>query len=272
MKTFQEFTKRLSIDEDEDDLVYRDGKLYGFIGNRNMLGEGIIHRVDGASMEDAIEKIRKSDNPTTETHVQHHEVLVAGHPGIPESHHKFVRKYVDSSYSMNKGLFVRASEGHNPLEKRPVLKATINGLDQLHHPVSGKHVVYSGVRWNPETASGMVYHHDDDNIAMHLPAFTSTSTSLRKAAGFATASERSGNKKNVIRFTLKHGDKAFPIHQDFSYATDESEVLLPRNTIVKISRKPSVIITPKMGSHIPSEETHIWDAQIIHQPRENDPV
>lgn len=273
MKTFTSYMNRSIRQDDGEDLVYMEGKLFGVIhrhGNES-LDESIVRELDNSNMYDTIEDIRKKDNGMEHPN-DHHSLLVQDHPGIPKHMEKHVRKYVDSSYSLNKGLFVKHTTGKNPLEDRPVLKNTINGLDQLHHPVSKEHVVYSGIRWSPETASGMVFHHNDDHIAMHLPAFTSTSTSLFKAVGFAKASERTDGVKHVLRFNLKRGDKILPINRELSFFPDENEVVLPRNTIIKISRSPSEILKPKEGSLVPSEHTHIWDAHIIHQPRENDPV
>lgn len=274
MKTFQEYTgrSRNKVDEDQD-LCYREGKLFGLIQNHSTLNEAVNHFVNGEDQyESKLEEIRSRDNPEFKDHSSHHSHLANSHPEIPPSHVKYIRKYTDNSYTMNKGLYIHATTGKNKLENKPFLRQTVNGLDSIHAPISGNHVLYSGVRWNPSDASEMTYHFSDDHLAMHLPAFTSTTTSIKKASSFAQASDRSGGKKHIIRFNLKHGDIALPVHASYAAATEENEVILPRNTIIKISRTPSEIIKPSTGSKIPSSETHIWDAHILHQPRENDPI
>ena len=77
------------------------------------------------------------------------------------------------------------------------MNPSIEHIDKVLDKASTKHDfhVYTGVKKSPHKYWEETKHHKDKPIQVHLPAFTSTSTSFRKAKSF---SEVDDNPKNII--------------------------------------------------------------------------
>lgn len=137
-------------------------------------------------------------------------------------------------------------------QKRKKFHEEIKKMDDaLSHPNSklknDVHVFHGTYRFNP----GEVAAKNGGKIT--LPAYTSTSIDAKQALDFADA----GNSHNshVIHIHLKKGQSGH-YYGDHSAAPEEKEMLLPRNTTLRIHPKPTIIHSG--GGAI----THIWHAHI----------
>ena len=117
--------------------------------------------------------------------------------------------------------------------------------------------VHSGIKFHPDVEASK---HPDRHI--HLPAYTSTSLRPLKARTFASLQGGGGIDRHVLSIHVKKGQNALPILHNSSHLY-EDEVLLPRDTTLKVAAKPHKIDGENGGI-----KTHYWKAHIVHQGEE----
>lgn len=135
-----------------------------------------------------------------------------------------------------------------------------NQKRHLDHAISSnklksKAVVYHGTSFNPHEFASK---HPDRHI--HMPSYTSTSTSSEMAADFShphyNPDKPSKDNAHVLRIHLPKGHEALPIlHR--SHHDHEHEVLLHRDSKFKISEKPTHSVDH--GHKV----VHYWDAHPV---------
>lgn len=123
------------------------------------------------------------------------------------------------------------------------------------HKLKSKAVVYHGTSFNPHEFASK---HPDRHI--HMPSYTSTSSSSDMAAGFAAPhynpEKPSKDNSHVLRIHLPKGHEVLPIlHR--SYHDHEHEILLHRDSKFKISEKPTHSVD--FGHKV----VHFWDAHPV---------
>jgi hypothetical protein len=109
--------------------------------------------------------------------------------------------------------------------------------------------VYSGIPESIEQAYKKYKADRSKPIRLHLPAYTSTSTSLSIALNFA------GVDPQVLMIELPIGTPAVSIKSVSNYK-EENEVLLPRGMNIEVQPTPSII--KKYGV-----KTYIWKAKAL---------
>ena len=167
-------------------------------------------------------------------------------------HHVAVRSYTQKSYPINSSLL----RGHFDDDGR---QQTAKDLDHETEKEYGhEHTLYHGCGrdFNPGKFASK---HPERHIK--LPAFTSTSVNKKMATGFADT----GYVRHILHIHMKATDKGHPILHRSSIG-NEHEVLLPRNTVLKVRPHSD-------KERIPNGELnhiiyHHWHADIVSQHRE----
>lgn len=179
------------------------------------------------------------------------------HPGS-----KHVHKYTDWSYDINHNLLAKQTgkkktwhktEHHTYHDdiwnknKKKEHYAQVAGIDRalkkskLQHDT---HVFHGTNTWHPGEQAAK---HPEGHVKS--AAYLSTSIDQGKAHRFAG---RGGHKAHILHIHLKKGHHAMYLGSN-SYHHHEKEMLLPRNTTLKIHPKPKVL----------SCGTHVWHAHPV---------
>ena len=206
------------------------------------------------------------------------------HKTDPLSKSDVVAGYSESSHHLND--FLHKSHHGTKTKYSQYNRKTVNDLDkELDRARLSKDThVYTGLPQGPHELFKAHKVEPGENIKVHLPAYTSSSTSYRIAKKFATGmSERShkfgkyipvnhkvheplnkldepinDNGKHVLKIHLPKGTKAGSIRSQSSYK-HENEVLLHRGHELEIHHRPTV----------EPDGTHIWHARVIkHNPKQ----
>lgn len=134
-------------------------------------------------------------------------------------------------------------------------------------------VLYHGLAQNPQRAWDTYGHDYDEPIRVHLPAYTSASTSFSVASSFARHSYHNTNKQAIINFdyngdpALFGGNHILEIQvpagiptgsvKHFSRHSSEEEFVLPRGLDIEISPNPILY----KGTYL------VWEARVVgHKP------
>lgn len=194
----------------------------------------------------------------------HNKSAPVNHDVLSNDHVTALREYTDDSRNLN-GSLHKYEDTKDPA-KLSYHTDNIKHLDDvlnMHKTKEDMHV-FSGLRKSPST-----YFKDPKKPQeVKLPAFTSTSSSLKVATGFAEDAphykdERHGinhdgvdDIKHVLRIHAPTGTHAMSVMK-YSFVPGEKEVLLHRGHHVEIDPTPTHI-----GNGV-----HVWDAKIIkHEP------
>lgn len=114
--------------------------------------------------------------------------------------------------------------------------------------------VYTGIPVSVEHAYEKYKADRSKPIRLHLPAYTSTSTSFYQAVTFTV-----GGNNNLLMIELPIGTPAISVKKISAHAY-ENEVLLPRGMYIEVKPTPDVI--EKYGGKI-----HVWKAVALsHSP------
>ena len=121
---------------------------------------------------------------------------------------------------------------------------------------------YSGIKFDPDKEASK---HPDRHI--HLPAYTSTTLdpNIAKRFAYTRGGDESNNVHHVLKIKVKKGTKAIPVLDHTSYPTPEDEVLLARNTTLKIANKPHKKEKYRKFGFSTELNIHHWHAEIMHQ-------
>jgi hypothetical protein len=219
------------------------------------------HEYDGSGADDA---------PFYEHHEHMHHKVAPMKKDISETEKEALSDYTDDSRGLN-GALHHQYNGKNFQSSYKHHVDTLTGLLNRHKTKEDS-VVYTGL---PKSPTQHFEDHTKD-AHVHLPAFTSTSSSLHVAAGFAQAAHHANDKKHgiehdsggmddgearhVLRLHLPKGTSAASVKKH-TFAPDEHEILVNRGHDIKIHPVPQVH-TNKNG-----KKYHIWDAHITdHAP------
>jgi hypothetical protein len=179
------------------------------------------------------------------------------------------------SYSLNDYLHRHYRKQAQKDDER-IYKKQVQSLDraltlqQLKNPLT----VYTAVPESPANAWAVYGADVRRPIRLHLPAYTSTTTSLKVAVQFADENlptdsvdhrkhpPRTGKKaaedgaSQIIMLTIPAGTPAASI-KNISDIPEENEVLLPRGMNIEVNPRPTML---KNGDYV-------WHAQVIgHNP------
>lgn len=176
-----------------------------------------------------------------------------------------VYRYTAASKPLNRLLYRIHNEGGTvphtmEITGRYNFTHDIRGLDAAINRNKLKHdlVVYSGVGWNPASrmqADGLI----------HLPAYTSTSTSKNIAYNFAKSNKKHDTDIHILRIHNPKDSTGLYTHDDptITQYEGENEFIIPRNTKIKINNVPEIYKDEQYGHNV-----HVWNAQRL----ESEPV
>ena len=166
-----------------------------------------------------------------------------------EIHH--IKKYSNSSHELNSHLISAHKNKENPdLQHHQV----IHHLDTATKRHIGHNMhLYSGLGFNPA-------HMMNKNGHVHLPAYTSLSHDKSTASNFAAAAAYKHHEVDnihMLHLQVKKKDKGLHVSH-LSNHESEHETILPRNTKIKIHKKPTIY-------NKNNKKIHVWHAHIVHQ-------
>lgn len=175
-----------------------------------------------------------------------------------DAHHGREVKYVNEfdEEDSPKGKWTDEERHHANEAAKARHDNQVEGLDAAiaHKPLEHDVHVYHGTQgFNPGKLAAM---HPERKIM--LPAYMSTSIDKEQADRFAggTSEFKRQYGGHIIHIHLKKGQKARYLGSNSEYE-DEKEMLLPRNTVMKIHPKADVIKT-----HPGHRPTWVWHATI----------
>lgn len=221
--------------------------------------------VSEAKMADDVER-------TKEEHAEVHK-LAPVPKGLNQNEHESLQRYSDDSKDINLSLI----NYHNGHSWRQSHNDYLSHLDKaLEKTKTTKDTtLYSGIKWSPSTH--LVNKPENaTHVDIHLPAFTSTSSSLNQAVGFAEPQmpHRDDEKndvmghealgshrvRHVLRIHVPKGTHAMSMLKH-TFAPIEKEVLLHRGHEIQMSVKPQRHFDRN------GDPVNIWDAHITgHYP------
>jgi len=179
---------------------------------------------------------------------------------IPKSYYGkagSVRGYTLSSREVNDTLHKHYRGKKKINRNKGYVGGHIEKLDAIlaKFKLSKPGTVYSGIPESIEQAYEKYQADRSKPIRLHLPAYTSTSTSLSVAIRFAKVSGTTYLGKHILMIELPIGTPAVSI-KALSFHKSESEVLLPRGMNIEVHPTPSII--PKKGGNV-----YIWKAKAL---------
>jgi hypothetical protein len=176
---------------------------------------------------------------------------------------KHIENYTDLSRPLSRILYQHHNEGKEPPRQieHEGQHFDLDALDRITHKskLSKNTEVFTGIRHDPRQSMNGEGH-------LHLPAYTSTSDSYSVGKKFATKQARrkddhgSGTLADghILHIHLTKGQHAVSLASKSTYG-DESERLLPRNTVLKVHPEPDTR-TDSDGRKI-----HVWKSHVVSQ-------
>jgi hypothetical protein len=164
-------------------------------------------------------------------------------------------------HSRNVNDFLHKHYSNQPNNAKDIAyyKKHIGLLDKLlvNHKLSIPITVYTGIPQSPEVAWKKYKVDRKKPIRLHLPAFTSTTTSLYIAKSFANLHSTNKNK-HILMITIPAGTPGGSVTK-FSQYPGEGEILLPRGLDIEVNPKPVII----------KDNVYVWHTKVIgHNPIE----
>jgi hypothetical protein len=213
-------------------------------------------------------KIHKEPEPTAEQHEQLHDAApMAGK--LSEKAKEALSDYTDESCGLN-GMLHRHSKGQEVHTGTHASNMeTVKNLDKtLDRQSTNEDIyVYTGLNHSPSK-----YFKDRTSknpVTVHLPAFTSTSTSPKTARGFSkeTFDLRdedhgidAGGGRHFLKIAVPKGTKASSVKKQ-SFVPEENEILLHRGHNIEIHHTPTKL----------ADDTYMWHAKVVsHTPQNLD--
>lgn len=255
MKRFREFTKKKSADPtlilfdpihgahaavgDKPTVVFAQPVH----GKHSKLKEETVKTADWLSTHD-------NDHLGKDHNEVHNKLNMSKDKFKAHEGHEGVYNYTVGSHHINGELIHQAKHSDSSLfDHKPDYKDTVHGhIKNIDKALSKSHLehdvhVYHGTdKWHPGHEAAK----NKDN-KVKLPAYTSTSIHKDIAHGFIEEPHKNGH---VLHIHMKKGQKAMYVGSNSEH--DEKEMLLPRNTTLKIHPHPT-----KLG-----DGTHVWHAHV----------
>lgn len=176
-----------------------------------------------------------------------------------------VKDYSDDSTPIN-GMLHRHDKGYDishKIDSHLTSKHLDTALDK-HKTTEDAHV-YTGIKYSPSRH----FKRGAKVASVHLPAYTSTSSSFHSAREFSEDTihpnddnhgihHEDGVAKHVLKIHVPKGTKAMSLKKH-SFCPDENEVLLHRGHNLEIHHTPE---------HV-GKNTYLWHAKIVsHKPND----
>lgn len=204
--------------------------------------------------------------PEQNDHI-HNKVAPSSRDKMSHNEHEAITDYSDESRPLN-SLLHNHSNGHDITGiNKTQYKKTIGHLDNLlgRQSTTEDMHVYTGLKGSPTKHFKKVGGKVPDKALVNLPAFTSTSTSIKSARGFAENTshpndDRHGiqypddehGAKHILKIHVPKGSHAMSI-KGASFAPEENEILMHRGHQVEIHGTPE---------HL-SSNTYLWHAKVV---------
>lgn len=162
------------------------------------------------------------------------------HDITKHKHVAAINKYTSHSRNINGHLI----KGKEPKPIHHKLDKVLND-HEIHHDL---HVYHGTNEFNPGHEASK---HPQRKI--QLPGYTSTTLHKKTAEQFSgTGHDKRNGKSHIIHIHLKKGQKGAYIGHNTKWDDNEYEHLLPRNTVLKIKKKPTIL----------KDNTHVWHATV----------
>lgn len=174
-----------------------------------------------------------------------------------------IKKYSEWSHDVNQHLIHKAKGTVWDHEHEHKHDEHVHDMDSVlnHSKLSHDVHLFHGTRnYNPGKEAAK---HPHGHIT--LPGYTSTSHDAQQAHRFGGRTSRSKKYQkmsHIIHIHAKKGTKGIHLGEYSEHPT-ENEVLLHRNTTLKIHPKPDILKHPKTGV------THVWHAHIVDQHKDD---
>jgi len=215
---------------------------------------------------------------TVAQHIHLHEkVAPIDHKNMSDNERESVHDYSDDSRPINSMLHQHA-KGHDiSVPSKVAYKKIVGHLDSVlrRRKTTEDMHVYTGLKKSPAAHFKKEGGRVPEKKEVHLPAFTSTSTSIKSARGFAEETmhpndERhgitypdDGHVRHILKIHVPKGSHAMSLKEK-SFAPEENEILMARGHHIEIHHQPE---------HI-SKDTYMWHARVVghHQHDLDKPV
>ena len=177
-----------------------------------------------------------------------------------------VDDYTDESRSVNSMLH-RHSKGHDiSTSNSTAYRKTVKHLDNLlgRRKTTEDMHVYTGIKYSPAKHFKKVDGKVPESKVVNLPAFTSTSSSVKCARPFSSETmhpndERhgitypeSGEVRHILKIHVPKGSSAMSL-KAASFCPEEKEVVLHRGHDIEIHHKPEQL----------DKDTYLWHAKVV---------
>lgn len=189
---------------------------------------------------------------------------------------KSIRDYTSTLTSLDIATLLHTMYRNNNFKAPQYQKKQIQMLDDImyNHPLKTNLTLYHGLKENPLRVWIKYKVPFNKSVIVHMPAFTSTSTDIKKAIGFskydnflygkAAKDEYSkinkyNDKRSVLKMSVPAGTPGLSIKK-YSIYPNEDEILLGRGINLQISPNP------KISGNYPL----IWNCKVLNAtPKEH---
>ena len=226
------------------------------------------HSLPKKKVDEAVKNIGEPE-PSKEQHDDLHTKSAPTHKELLSDHEdEAIKDYTDESRGLN-GMLHKHAKGHDITTSSNIdNKKTVSHLDSAlnKHKTDKDMTVYTGLKDSPAKhfKTGKV----EEHTTVHLPAFTSTSTSPKTAIGFSEGTSNfkdenhglEGVNNHILKIHVPKGTHAMSV-KGHSFVPEENEVLLHRGHNLQIHRKPTTL----------ADGTIMWHAKVVgHNPQSLD--
>ena len=224
-------------------------------------------KVDEATVKKP--KLHEEPEPTIVEHEAMHSAAAMPKEKLSPNEGEAINDYTDESRGLNGTLHKHAKGFDINTPSNTSNKKTIGSLDNAlrRQSTSSDMTLYTGLKSSPSK-----YFKDRKSkapVTVHLPAFTSTSTSPKTAQGFAEGTSdlrdedhgiEDGGGSHFLKIHAPKGTKAGSV-KAHSFVPEENEILLHRGHDIEIHHTPT-----KMAN-----DMYMWHGTIkSHSPQDID--
>lgn len=218
------------------------------------------HSVDPSTLEEEFDRVHIPEYSDAMTERVHKVVAPINVSSLSTPEYDAVKSYTARSYMTNDFLHKTATGNKiNEPETSDKIKNIDSALDK--HPTNVATSVFTGLKHSPTKLFPVIGDENPDHIMVHLPAYTSTSTSYGAARNFANpvAHENDadfgiepGRHRHILKLHLPKGTPAMSV-MGHTHFENEKEILVGRGHNVKINTKPEINV----------DGVHIWHGTIV---------
>lgn len=203
---------------------------------------------------------------TDEEHEHQHTQVAPFHQDKATQDERYaVSDYTDSSTPINSMLHMH-NKGHDiSTQNKAQYRDTAKHLDSAlnGHTTHEDTHVYTGIKYSPAKHFKRVAGKVPISVNVHLPAYTSTSTSVTAARSFSEHTSHPNDERHgvdseshecrhIIKIHVPKGTHAMSL-RDSSCVPEEKEILLHRGHELEIHHQPEKL----------DNETYLWHAKVV---------